>query len=69
LASPSDATAAVTADAAVPMLNRVSAVTGARVTTSLHPNPSAGRRKAGSGLAANVRNRRQNGRLGLSPAW
>ena len=31
----------MTADAAVPMLNRVSGVTGARVTTSLHPNPSA----------------------------
>ena len=41
LVSPSGATAAVTADAAVPMLNRVSGVTGARVTTSLHPNPSA----------------------------
>ena len=41
LVSPSGATEAVTADAAVPMLNRVSGVTGARVTTSLHPNPSA----------------------------
>src|SRR6185369_2645699 len=39
--SPSGVTAAVTADAAVPMLNRVSGVTGARVATSLHPNPSA----------------------------
>src|SRR6267142_6960213 len=41
LVSPSGATEAVTADAAVPMLNRVAGVTGARVTTSLHPNPSA----------------------------
>ena len=37
-----DATAAgVTTCAAVPMLNRVSGVTGVCVTTSLHPNPSA----------------------------
>jgi hypothetical protein len=41
LVSPSGATAAVTADAAVPMLNRVAGVTGVRETTSLHPNPSA----------------------------
>src|SRR5436190_19809089 len=39
---PRDATAAaVTTGAALPMLNRVSGVTGACVTTSLHPNPSA----------------------------
>src|SRR5437762_8234619 len=39
---PRDATAAaVTTGAAVPMLNRVSGVTGVCVTTSLHPNPSA----------------------------
>src|SRR5919106_6527235 len=39
---PRDATAAaVITGAAVPMLNRVSGVTGVRVTTSLHPNPSA----------------------------
>src|SRR5947207_531287 len=39
---PRDATgAAMTTGAAVPMLNRVSGVTGVRVTTSLHPNPSA----------------------------
>ncbi len=41
LVSPSGTTAAVSADAAVPMLNRVLGVTGVRVTTSLHPNPSA----------------------------
>src|SRR6185503_21099669 len=41
LVSPSGAMAAMTADAAVPMLNRVAGVTGVRVTTSLHPNPSA----------------------------
>src|SRR6185295_1995422 len=42
LVSPSGATAAaVTADAAVPMLNRVAGVTGVRVSTSLQPNPSA----------------------------
>jgi hypothetical protein len=33
--------AAVTADAAVPMLNRVFAVTGVSVSTSRQPNPSA----------------------------
>src|SRR5437773_5417633 len=39
---PRDATAAAaTTGAAVPMLNRVSGVTGVCVTTSLHPNPSA----------------------------
>src|SRR5262245_53257325 len=37
----SGATAAVTADAAVPITNRVRGVTGVRDTTSLHPNPSA----------------------------
>src|SRR4029453_7365037 len=42
LVMPRDATAAaVTRGAAVPMLNRVSGVTGVCVTTSLHPNPSA----------------------------
>lgn len=40
LVSPSDADAGATADAAVPMLNRVFGVTGVRVATSLHPNPS-----------------------------
>src|SRR4029453_10314283 len=37
--SPSGATAAVTADAAVPMLKRVSGVTGARGTTALQLLP------------------------------
>src|SRR5918993_350950 len=38
---PSDAmVAAATRDAAVPMWNRVSGVTGVFVATSLHPNPS-----------------------------
>ena len=39
IASPSGATEAVTADAAVPMLNRVAGVTGARVTTSSPSEP------------------------------
>src|SRR5262245_59557000 len=42
LVRPSGATAAaVIADAAVPMLNRVFGVTGVRVSASLQPNPSA----------------------------
>ena len=41
LVNPSGATAVLTVGAAVPMLNRVPGVTGARVGTSLHPNPSA----------------------------
>src|SRR5688500_8152905 len=42
LVSPSGATAAaVTVDAAVPILNRVAGVTDVRVPTSLQPNPSA----------------------------
>ena len=40
LVGPTRTAAAVTADAAVPMLNRVFGVTGVRVSTSRQPNSS-----------------------------